>query len=140
LKFDRLVENLNLIKKHNINVDCISCCIGIPTATSVLRLVPFFGDLGYNKFRLRLLRFPEVFDLKHLPKEEKQKLITLYKNSNVGEVNSKIVTGYLENTMDVYNPSSLSGFVKRMDTLDKMRKTDWRNVMPDVYKMVKGYE
>ena len=136
LKVGKLVENLKLLGKYNLTANEISSCIGIPTATSILRLVPFFGEIGYDMYRLRLLRHPAEFDLKHLPRAEKIKLIDRHQNSNVGHRNSVMIMGYLRNNLDVEDPGMVQRFIKRMDAHDSMRRTDWRSVMPDVAEMV----
>lgn len=139
LKFGKIVENLKLIEKYGVKVSEISSCLGIYTAFAPTRMMPFFDDLGFNKLRFRLLRMPELFDLRHLHPTQKQKIITRYQNSNVGIKNSRLITGYLNNTMNEWSESKLKDFVKHMNRLDKIRGTDWKSVMPDVVDLVYDY-
>lgn len=136
LKFDKVVQNLKLVKDYGVNITEVSSCLGIYTANAVTRIVPYFQDLGFSKFRLRLLRAPAIYDLKWLPDASKQKLIEKHKNSNLGNINTKMLTGYLENTMGQHNPQMIQAFVKHMDSLDSIRNTNWRAVMPDVVELI----
>ena len=139
LKFDRVISNLKQLTKEGIRPTEISTCLGIYTAYAPLRLIPYFGDLGYDKFRIRYLRAPKCYDLKYLPKEEKLKILSAYDNTNIGDANKRLVVGYLNNTLEIYDEQMMIEYVRRMNTLDKLRGTDWKSVFPEVVGMMKGF-
>jgi len=136
LKWDNLLRNLHLLKENYITPDEISCCVGIPTVYAPMRIIPLMEELGFHNYRLRLLRSPTVFDLKFLHEEEKKKILERYSLTNIGERNTIMTTGYIKNNMNSYDKGQLLGFVRYMDSLDKLRNHDWKSVMPDVAELV----
>lgn len=139
LKFNKIVENLKTVEKYGVQISEISSCLGIYTAFAPMRLMPFFDDIGFSKLRLRLLRKPELFDLRNLHPSQKQKIIEKYSNTNIGVRNTRMIVGYLNNTMNEWSEQNLKNFVKHMNKLDKIRGTDWKSVMPDVVDLVHDY-
>jgi pyruvate-formate lyase-activating enzyme len=139
--WEKLQRNLRLMKENNIKIDRISMCAGIYSIYSLLRMVPYYNELGYtHTIRQRILNSPTMFDMKWLPREAKIQAIERYKNSNIGDDNSRMTVGYLQNNLDLpENPEMLSLFVKRMDSFDRVRKLDWKNTFPEVAEMVKRY-
>ena len=47
--------------------------------------------------------------------------------------------GYLQNNMDEQSIPMIKQFIGHMNSLDKIRGTDWKSVMPDVAELVQDY-
>jgi sulfatase maturation enzyme AslB (radical SAM superfamily) len=139
LKFDKIINNLKMIKDYGVDISAVSSCLGIYTAYAPLRLIPYFQDLGFTKIRFRLLRAPIIYDLKWLPRKQKEIILKRYENTNIGIRNSKMITGYLQNNLDEQSIPMIKQFIGHMNSLDKIRGTDWKSVMPDVVDLVKDY-
>jgi organic radical activating enzyme len=139
LKFNRVVNNLKMVKDYGVEVSAISSCLGIYTAFAPSRLVPYFQDLGFTDFRFRLLRNPAVYDLQWLPKKQKEIILNSYEKTNLGNKNTKALTGYLNNTLNKSSEPMTRQFVGHMNSLDKIRGTNWKQTMPDVAELVKDF-
>jgi len=139
LKFDKFVSNLKQMENSGIKISNLTSCIGIYSATAATRIVPYFANIGNYNHPYRILRSPQCYDLKHLPKKEKLKIIETLDNANIGDKNKRMIIKYLQNNMDQESIPKLQEFVRRMDILDKSRKTDWKSVFPEVAEMVQPY-
>jgi organic radical activating enzyme len=140
LNWERFVENCKIINKEIKIVNfAVSSCIGIYSAYAPLRLIPYFGDLGFNHLRIRTVHYPFSCDLVHLSNIQKQTIIDNYKNTNIGSHYTDFINNYLTQTRDKENTLQLHSFVARMNRLDSVRGTDWKATMPDVVDLMKDY-
>lgn len=141
--WSKLNTNLAKLKEYtNFNIR-ITSCIGIFSVYSPMRVVPYFSSLGHDLFPQRLLRSPAVYDLAFLPPEIKIQILNKYENSNLPSRYKNITVGYLKNTMTRHDnltcENMVRGYVTRMDSLDGLRGTDWRNTFPEVYELLRGH-
>ena len=140
LKWERFIENCKIINKEmKIKEFKLSSVIGIFTAYAPLRFVPYFENLGFNSMVIRTVHYPFNSDLVHLTNNQKQKVIDAYKNTNIGSYYTDFFTNYLTSTKDKENSKQLEDFVRRMNTLDRLRGTEWKATMPDVADLMKDY-
>lgn len=139
LKFDKVINNLKMVKDYGVEISAVSSCLGIYTAFAPLRVVPYFQDLGFTEIRFRLLRAPIVYDLKWLNRKQKEIILNRYEKTNIGNKNTKMLIGYLENTLNESSDKMLQQFVGHMNSLDKIRGTDWKKTMPDVVELVQEH-
>ena len=142
--WERLNENLEKIKGlYNVSETRISMCIGIFSVYAPTRVIPHFLDRGYKRFPIRLLRSPACYDMAWLPNDIKRKIIDSYDLIDIPNRYKAETVGYLKNRMDQCSEETserwMHSFVQRMDTLDKLRGTDWKGVMPDVVDILRGY-
>jgi hypothetical protein len=75
-----------------------------------------------------------------LPKSIKQKIIDIYESSNLPKKYHTYVVGYLKNNLDAVTDQEavikIKNFVGYMDSLDKLRGTDWKKTFPDITKLL----
>ena len=139
-----LLKNLEAIRKvENIDASRLTTCTGIPTLYAAIRMYKFFAPMGFNRFPRRLLRSPAVYDLQYLPDEAKKIAIKTYIEADIPDQYKTVQIGYLKNSIGKVDYETcihfLNAFKKRMDTLDSLRGTDWKNTMPDVVDLIGKY-
>jgi hypothetical protein len=121
----------------------ISCCIGIYSIFSPIEHHNFFKPRGYTQFVNRLLRSPPQVDIINLPRSIKEKVIEIYEQSGIDGFDSKHVVGYLKNNLDAYTDEEcrpkMKAFLAYMNSLDKVRGTDWVKTFPEVYKLISDF-
>jgi len=147
LKFDRLLANLDLMKDYGFqkNIVNLSTCQGIYSIYSPIRLYNYFKDKGYEEHFpfVRILRFPLAVDMANLPRRMKERVIEHYEKSNLPHFNQTHVVGYLKNTLDKYTDAEadekMKGYLKYMDTLDRLRGNSWKQAFPEVAELIKDY-
>lgn len=136
-----LLKNLEVVSKmDNVATSKITTCIGIPTVFAPIRLAETFVPLGYDKFPKRLLRSPDVYDLAYLPDEAKIQVIAKYQEADIPEKYKITTIGYLKNNLQKHSYQTcierMDRFKTRMDKLDELRGTDWKDTMPDVAELL----
>ena len=141
-KFQKLVDNLQILrdkKLSNVEVQSITTCIGIYSLFAPLRLHSFFGPLGY-KINTRILEYPLEYEVTFLSSKIKQKVIDVYAKCNVPQYVSSLLIGHLKKTLNDSNEYEsalqIDSFKKRMDKLDELRGTNWKNVFPEIVKLI----
>jgi MoaA/NifB/PqqE/SkfB family radical SAM enzyme len=142
-KFEKFVLNLESVIERNIPVEYISTCIGIATIFTVPRVNSFA-----KKYKLtstfRFLENPHWLDIRYLPTSAKDDIIEFYNKENEVEIDPnfikyntaviKLLTKYKDSSYTDY--TKLNEFVNNMDKLDKLRGTNWRIILPDVYNLL----
>jgi MoaA/NifB/PqqE/SkfB family radical SAM enzyme len=148
-KWDRLLENiktLTSVERKNITYQ-ITTCIGIYDYYAPLRVIPFFTEMGFKNYSIRLLRTidykkPEFYDAVYLPRHVKEKIVETYEKSDLKREHKAVIVGYLKNNYDKneeFCRFGMSAFLKRLDTLDKIRGTNWKQTIPELAEMLEGY-
>jgi pyruvate-formate lyase-activating enzyme len=141
-KFETVVKNIELMKEYDLHdrIVEITTCIGIYSVFSPINLYNYFQPLGYEKYFIRILRSPVSIDMVGLPKSIKQKIIERYEASNLPKKYHTHVVGYLKNNLDaVTNQEAvikIKNFVGYMDSLDRLRGTDWKKTFPEINKLL----
>jgi pyruvate-formate lyase-activating enzyme len=141
-KFDRVMENIRLLEEYDLQdkIVNITCCIGIYSIFSPIDHDKFFKPLGYTRFQNRLLRSPPQVDIINLPRSIKERVIEIYEESGIDGMDSKHVVGYLKNTLDAYTDEEckpkMKAFISYMNSLDRVRGTNWVETFPEVYKLI----
>ena len=97
-KFSTMTKNLETLKQKGFDVRHLSTCVGIYSIFSPLRLRNKFPDY---RLSLRMLRNPYHSDVMYLPKKAKQKVISIYRDSNIEERWKNFIISYLENNMNL---------------------------------------
>jgi MoaA/NifB/PqqE/SkfB family radical SAM enzyme len=141
----RLLENLKMVKTVVPTEDIrISMCVGIFDVYAPIRVVPFFSNLGHTTFPIRLLRSPSCYDLAYLPKEVQLHILEEYSKSDLDNRYKMTTVGYIKNNLDTHvletRLSVINSFKQRMDTLDRLRGTDWKETFPEVADMLAPYK
>lgn len=147
--FEDLIENIQTVMSKGIKIRWVSTCMGIHSVFAPLRMYDFFSKNPiYNQdgkpmpLGIRFLKFPEHFNLAHLPKDLKLKIMGVYLKADFDPEWKKHILGYLADNMNVseeLSTSKLREHIKFMDDLDKLRGTDWRTTLPDVADLLKDY-
>lgn len=141
--YQRFVDNLIEIKRNGIDVHYLSSCIGIATPYAMIRTLPVADVFGVPA-NYRFLEGPKWLDIRHYPKAAKVEIIKTLKEAHdkapvhhrrwyMGEI------VLLNKYMNEENRSHLREFIRVMDILDKQRKTDWKNTIPDVHDLLMNY-
>ena len=141
-KFDRIEKNLKLLDDYDLTKKAgISTCIGIYSIFAPIRLHNHFKDSGIAVTSVRALRSPHAVDIANIPPSVKKTIIQIYEKSDIPDRCKFLVIGYLKNNMDFVSESesknNIRNFVNYMDSLDRMRKTDWRATFPEVVSLLK---
>jgi sulfatase maturation enzyme AslB (radical SAM superfamily) len=145
LKFDRIIANLKLLNDYGLQekVTGIAVCVGMHSIFAPIRIYDRFQELQLpygNRIINHVLRSPRILDIKHFPKSIKEQIIHTYDNSNLPPRDKKYVVGYLKNTMNDFTDDEsrihIMSFVRYMDSLDRLRGTNWKEAFPDVTKML----
>lgn len=144
-KFDKVLANIEMLEEYGLKdkIVNISCCIGIYSIFSPIEHHNFFKPRGYTQFVNRLLRSPPQVDIINLPRSIKEKVIEIYEQSGIDGFDSKHVVGYLKNNLDTYTDEEcrpkMKAFLAYMNSLDKVRGTDWVKTFPEVYKLIADF-
>jgi MoaA/NifB/PqqE/SkfB family radical SAM enzyme len=146
LKFDTLLDNMNKLKEYGLDkkIDTITTCIGIYSMYAPMRMYETFGPMGYDKYFIRILRSPHAVDMAYLPRSIKEKVIRDYDGNNaLPHFHKTHIAGYLKNNLDLVTDAEanihLARFVRYMESLDKVRGTDWKSTFPEIVKLIADY-
>jgi MoaA/NifB/PqqE/SkfB family radical SAM enzyme len=140
-KFERVNKNMKMLEEFDMasNVSAISTCVGIYSIFAPIRLFNHFKPKG-NQLSIRTLRYPAQVDIANLPPSMKQKVIETYQNSGIPELYQFPIVGYLKNNMnrvtEEQGAQKLRGFVAYMNSLDKLRGTDWKATFPEMVALL----
>lgn len=135
--FEQLLKNLDQLKQSGLGPHNINGCIGVSTIYAPFRLQKLANDLGVL-YSWRFLYAPEDQSLIFLPDEAKKEIIEVYRENNIGPV-SQSVCGFLEQHMGQHRPDLMKRYVEFMDRLDKLRGTNWKATLPDVYDLLQRH-
>jgi MoaA/NifB/PqqE/SkfB family radical SAM enzyme len=141
--YDKFLNNLIEISKNKIEIHYLSSCIGIATPYAMIRTLPVADVFGVRA-NYRFLEGPKWLDIRHYPKAAKVEIISKLQQAHdkaplhhqrwyMGEIS------LLRKYMNQEDRSHLREFIRVMDILDKQRKTDWKNTIPDVYDLLMNY-
>jgi organic radical activating enzyme len=144
LKFNNLLDNMAKLKDYGLDkkIDTITTCIGIYSMYAPMRMWETFAPLGYEKYFIRILVSPKAVDMAYLPRKIKEKVINDYDGNNaLPHFHKTHVAGYLKNNFDLVDDDKarlhLNSFVRYMEGLDRIRKTDWKSTFPEVVDLLK---
>jgi MoaA/NifB/PqqE/SkfB family radical SAM enzyme len=146
--FDKLTENILLLREAGISIQRISMVCGIANIYASIRLAKFCKELGVS-VSIRFVHRPSWLNLLNLPvtaKEEAIKVLTDFLDSPERET----VLGYehiihatikhLTNILDnPYQINNVRTFVKAMNTLDISRGLDWKTTLSDVASLLQRH-
>lgn len=144
-KFDRVLENIKLLESYGLKekIVNITCCIGIYSIFSPIDHHNFFRPLGYTQFQNRLLRSPPQVDIINLPRSIKERVIEVYEKADIEGMDAKHVVGYLKNNLDTYTDEEcrpkMLAFLNYMNSLDRVRGTNWAETFPEVYQLISDF-
>jgi organic radical activating enzyme len=134
-KYNNLINNIKQLTDNNFEIHYLSSCVGVASIYAPIRVTEEAEKLGIPT-EFRFLEGPDWLDIRSLPKTAKMEIIEKYNSlmhhSNARTKWYKTMIKLLEKYMDYENINRLAKFVSTMDKLDKIRGTDWRNVLPDV--------
>ena len=134
-KYNTIVNNIKTLKENGMDVHYISCCVGVASIYSLIRITEIAEELNVPT-EFRFLEGPGWHDIRSLPKSAKIEIIDKYKSLMHHSDNRtkwyKSLIRLLEKYMDYEHLPRLQEFVTTMNKLDKIRGTNWRKVLPDV--------
>jgi organic radical activating enzyme len=134
-KYNTIIDNIKTLKENGMDIHYLSCCIGVASIYTPIRVTEEAEKLGIPT-EFRFLEGPDWLDIRSLPKSAKLEIIEKYNSlmhhSSVRTKWYKSLIKLLEKYMDYENVNRLAKFVTTMDKLDKIRGTEWRKVLPDV--------
>jgi hypothetical protein len=144
LKWDNLLKNMGLLKDYGLDkkIDTITTCIGIYSIYAPMRMYETFAPMGYDKYFIRILNSPKPVDMAFLPRKCKEKVINDYDGSNfLPHFHKTHVAGYLKNNFDLVTEEEakkhMGTFVRYMESLDRVRGTDWKSTFPEIVDLLK---
>jgi len=139
--YNNIVNNIKTLKENGMDIHYISCCIGVASIYSMIRVTALAEELGVPA-EFRFLEGPGWHDIRSLPRSAKEELINVYKGLDHGVARNKWYTAMirlLEKYMDYEHIPRLKEFVSTMDKLDKLRGTNWRTTLPDVCDILRRH-
>lgn len=146
LKFDTLIKNMNMLKDYGLDkkIDTITTCIGIYSMYAPMRMYDYFAPMGYDKYFIRILVSPQAVNMAYLPRKIKEKVIKDYDSNNyLPHFHKTHVAGYLKNNFDLVSDEEakvhLSRFIRYMESLDKVRGTDWKATFPEIVALIADF-
>jgi hypothetical protein len=133
-----LLKDWGLDKK----IDTITTCIGIYSMYAPMRMYEYFAPMGYDKYFIRILVSPRAVNMAYLPRAIKEKVIKDYDTNNyLPHFHKTHVAGYLKNNFDLVSDEEgkahLNRFVNYMESLDRVRGTDWKATFPEIVNLLK---
>lgn len=137
--YNTVINNIKKLKDNGLDIHYLSCCIGLSSIYSAVRVTEVAEQLGIDT-NFRFLEGPDWIDIRSLPKSAKLEIINFYKNlMHHSEQRTrwyKAVIKLLEKYMDYERADRIHKFVKTMDKFDEIRNTDWRTTLPDIYDLL----
>lgn len=138
-KYNTVIDNIKKLQDNGLNIHYLSCCVGLASIYSVVRVSELAEELGIET-NFRILEGPDWIDIRSLPRSAKQEIIDYYNSlMHHGKHRTKwynTVIKLLEKYMDYERPDRIQKFVKTMDKLDALRGTDWRKTLPDIQDLL----
>ena len=129
-KWNKIVKNISEVKKiENIHV-AISYTWQILNAYNVLDMLNWASEQKI-KVSFRILRVPEMYEVKILPVSNKKELIDMYSSSPYKQKLSHLIN-YLEANKDYEDKESLELCFETLSKLDKIRGTDYKKTFPEL--------
>jgi hypothetical protein len=136
--YKKFLNNIELLKSKQIEIQFLTTCIGIATPYTVLRVDKLAKELGINR-KYRFLEGPLWLDIRQYPKNAKLEIIEKYQEAmkEPGDhtwTNAvvNLLTKYLDQSDDVH----LQEFIRVMNILDRNRGTNWKSTLDDVYDLL----
>ena len=141
-KFNNIVNNIKTLKENGMDIHYISCCVGVASIYSIVRITEFAEEFNIP-VEFRFLEGPGWHDIRSLPKSAKIEIIDKYKSlmhhSDSRTKWYKSLIRLLEKYIDYDHLPRLKQFVTNMDKLDKLRGTDWRATLPDICDILRRH-
>jgi organic radical activating enzyme len=137
--YNTVIDNIKILKNNGLDIRYLSCCIGLSSIYSAVRVTEVAEQLGIDT-NFRFLEGPDWIDIRSLPKSAKLEIIDFYKNlMHHSEQRTRwynSVIKLLEKYMDYERIDRLKLFVKTMDKFDTVRGTNWHATLSDVYDLL----
>jgi MoaA/NifB/PqqE/SkfB family radical SAM enzyme len=134
-KYNTIIDNIKTLKDNGMDIHYLSCCIGIGSIYAIERLSAVAEELNIP-VEFRFLEGPNWLDLRSLPKSAKEEIINHYQSlmhhSEKRTTWYKAIIKFLEKYIDEDKEWKYREFVIVMDKLDKIRGTNWRQVLPEI--------
>lgn len=147
-KFSTVLENIKFLNENkgsNVAIKRISACIGILNIFLPWRLAKFVESekLSPIPTSYRLLKYPDHFDIKYLPKKLKDIVLKYYQNNESFDAQHSQVVGRLLNNYDIPEEEcvvKIHEHISYLDKIDKLRGLDWRKTFPETSALLKPYD
>jgi MoaA/NifB/PqqE/SkfB family radical SAM enzyme len=128
--WNKIVKNISKVKQiENIRV-AISYTWQILNAYNVIDMLDWATEQKV-KVSFRILRVPEMYEVKILPIKNKKELVKMY-SSSVYKQKLLHLINYLESNMDYENKESLDLCFETLSKLDNIRNTDYKKTFPEL--------
>ena len=134
--FDRVVKNINLMKeKFNIELNFINTTVGLYNILSPIRLWEFFRS---DRMYVGFVRNPSCYNIAYAPRALREFVREEYEKSDIPDKYKKQIIGYLDNNIpdELQQKMQIYAFVDRMDKLDSIRSTNWKETFPEIAKRI----
>lgn len=137
--YNTVINNIKKLNDSGLDIRYISCCIGLASIYSTVRVSEIAEQLGIDT-NFRFLEGPDWIDIRSLPRSAKQEIIDYY-NSLMHHSKQRTkwyrtVVKLLEKYMDYERPDRIQKFVKTMNKFDEIRGTDWTTTLSDIYNLL----
>jgi MoaA/NifB/PqqE/SkfB family radical SAM enzyme len=143
--FDKIKENILVIKNAGIPISCITMVCGISNIYGSIRVSQFAKEIG-ETLSSRFVNRPNWLNVKNLPISAREEVIDtlsdFLKSSESSTISGyeHVINGsikYLFSTLDTPGDlQMIESFVKVMNILDKSRGLDWKSVLCDVAGLI----
>lgn len=134
--FDRVVNNIRTMETdYGIKLDFVNCTVGTYNVLAPIRMWEYFRS---DKMYVGLIRNPKCYDIAYMPTRLKEFVVAEYEKSDIPQKYKNQIIGYLQNHSHSENDCAKQtfDFVTRMDKLDSMRSTNWKQVFPEIAERI----
>ena len=141
-KFQNNVAKLQEYERQSnkkIKLASLTTCFQMSTLYSIIDAEKWCKELGIA-FHIRFLSNPIHHSSVSLSKEAKLELINYYEQHQSTSAKAGLIITHLKNKLTTSNNDAVKEYVKFMDYLDGTRNINWRQVFPEVAKLIEKHE
>jgi hypothetical protein len=122
-------------EKFNIELNFINTTVGLYNILSPIRLWEFFRS---DRMYVGFVRNPSCYDIAYAPRALREFVREEYEKSDIPDKYKKQIIGYLDNNIpdELQQKTQIYAFVDRMDKLDSIRSTNWKETFPEIAKRI----
>lgn len=134
----RTLKNLMLNSNGKIELTCITSCFQISNSFDQVKADNYCKELEIP-YHIRFLEGPMYMSTESLNETSKNDLIQFYTKNYCTK--SNMIIKYFKHRLETSKPDRIFEYIKFMNYLDSTRKTNWKIIFSDLYKMLcKNYQ
>lgn len=144
-KWETFKKNVQTLREYQresngqITLLSLSACFQMTTMFSMIESEEWCKSIGVP-FHIRFLEGPKMHSVSSLSDKSKLELIEFYKKHLDTSEKASMIISHIENHIGPKFGDALevNRFIKFMDFLDTTRNTDWKNILPEVNRIVQS--